>query len=265
MEIKLNIAMIGGSCERFLGVCFDSMPSNINKIIFIVDTTSKDNTIKKARELKEKFKDKLVLIEREYEHEHDGANGRARNIYLEYLKKYHIGEWCLVIDPDEIIDDRRENIINDIKDLMEKSEEAKRNNVEIKDTDFIFDVKMEHFIGDLSHIDRTKSEHFAPTRLFLISEELYYPEFEHVLLKVKNKETPGNTLLYSGVTLWHLAYTENAFGVLRRYNVNVKKSHIHTPEFLRAWLFQHAFGTYARKEIDYNTIPSTLKKLFGVN
>ena len=46
---------------------------------------------------------KFTIIDRLYEHTHIGANGRARNAYLDILKQKEMGSYCAVIDSDEVL------------------------------------------------------------------------------------------------------------------------------------------------------------------
>lgn len=275
---KLNIALIGGNCGHHMDICFNAIPDEVNKIIFVCDTTSKDDTLQKAEEWKKKWGDRFVLIKRDYEHDSPYGNGRARNVYLQYLQEHHDKEWCLVLDPDEILSDNCLRMLSDTTTYFEHLDKGIRKELNTGKSinipasqryeyDHFMNVRMEHFIRDLRHVDRTLQKHYAPYRMFMVSKRLTYPEVEHPVLTTK-KEFSNTKYLecnYDAIILWHLAYASYPFDVLRRYKSNMKKSNIHSEEFLKTWLHTHAFGYYPVEEIDINMLPTQLKKEFMVS
>ena len=121
---------------------------------------------------------------------------------------------------------------------------------------------MRHLQGDLGHEDATVPEHFVPNRLFLISEATKYPEVEHPVLEGKDPKLQTHT---NCTTIWHLAYVPNMWDIKRRYENHLKKSDIHTPEFLKSWYYSHLFGQYPSKQFDPVELPKILLDRFGID
>lgn len=234
---KLIVCVMGQNCERFIKMCLESA-KNADAIIYC-DGGSTDKTLDIVKLYS------ATIIQQNYDQEDIGMNGKQRNFYLNYLKKNYPNDWALCLDADEIVED-----LNKIKEFIKSAKPA------------LYSVKMRHLIGDLAHEDATVETHFVPNRLFKISEADHYPEVEHsVLIPKKGSEQ----LAYAGTTIWHLAYIPNMWEIKRRYDNHVKKSSIHTPEFLRQWYFWHLFGTYPKKEFDPEELPEILLNEFGIN
>lgn len=126
----------------------------------------------------------------------------------------------------------------------------------------VFDIRMEHFIGDLGHIDRTVPIHRTPRRLFKITDDLNYPCVEHPVLQGDFDDSDVG--FFVGGTIFHLAYCSNAFDVKKKYLNHLKKSNMHTPEYLRDWYEAHLFGQYPRKVIRTLEIPEVILNEFGI-
>jgi CDP-glycerol glycerophosphotransferase (TagB/SpsB family)/glycosyltransferase involved in cell wall biosynthesis len=90
--MKLSISMMVKNESKYLRKCLESLKpirDAIESELIIVDTGSTDNTVEIAKE----FTDKV------YFHEWNSDFSEMRNITI----KYCTGEWCLVIDGDEVI------------------------------------------------------------------------------------------------------------------------------------------------------------------
>ena len=268
---KLVVALIGDKCQRTLRLCLDSIKDVADMIVFVwgkeeIETNNileteydfKDLSCLNARMnsdltaiIKYSIKDgNKIIIPRRYEHEHKGANGRARNCYLDFVKKHCNGWWCIVIDPDEIVQNP-ELIRNVIKETEDKVGKEKT---------IVLNPKMRHLIGDLAHEDCTREEHFAPGRFFRVSQDLYYEECEHPVTRSKNKE-----FLWfhcRGFVIWHLAHAMEMFNILHRYKTHTSKSQIHSSEFLSKWYWWHITGAYPKAGISLNELPDILKHHF---
>ena len=252
---KLVVALIGDKCQRTLRLCLDSVKDVADMIVFVWGGEEQET----ADILREEYKfvdrvipdgNKFYIIERDYEHEHKGANGRARNCYLDFVKKHCNGWWCIVIDPDEIVQNP-ELIRNVIKETEDKVGKEKT---------IVLNPKMRHLIGDLAHEDCTREEHFAPGRFFRVSQDLYYEECEHPVTRSKNKE-----FLWfhcRGFVIWHLAHAMEMFNILHRYKTHTSKSQIHSSEFLSKWYWWHITGAYPKAGISLNELPDILKHHF---
>ena len=255
--VKLNVAILAGNCEDTIALCIDSVKDVADKIIIIYDTTSRDFTKDiidvKALEINQ-GKQKVLILERAYEHNPDVkfANSIARNFYLDYLKKNHKGEWCLVLDADEVCDEGINKVKEQVMDLENK-----------KVGPYLLSPRMEHFIGDLGHVDATREIHFVQHRLFKIEDSLAYPNGEHPVLGSSKKE------MFSGVlptfTIWHFAYAREMFYIKERYLNHKAKSEIHSGNYLNEWYFAHLSGTYGKKQIQLDRLPNIIKKEFGLD
>jgi len=251
---KLNVVIMGQDAERFLPMCLKSV-QDADNIIFC-DGGSTDNTLNyiegmRVSLLLERQKNGgieneysfLFVIENKYNQEDKGMNGKQRGFYLDYLKKHHLGEWVLVLDADEVLDDGG---IQKIRDFIDNPPENMTD---------IISVKMRHFIESLGNEDATKTEHFVPHRLFKIKEDMFYPETEHPVLHSPSVKA---IMHFRGTTIWHLAYC-------KRYLNHLKKSEMHTKEFLLEWYLAHLFGRYPKKQVGAWEIPETILNEFLID
>ena len=236
---NLIVCLMGQDCERYLKMSLESVKEA--DIILYLDGGSKDDSIKLAQ------KYGAVILRNKFNQKDKLMNSKQRNFYLDYLKKYHMGDWCLVLDADEVVSD-----FDKIKELINWTGDLKP----------LISLKMRHFENILGFEDATEKEHFVPNRLFKISEDLFYPDGEHTILCTKKpnmKQYCGN---WDGITIWHLAYCSGIFDFRKRYLNHLKKSEIHTKEFLEDWYFSHLFGLYPRSQVNLEEIPSIILKEF---
>lgn len=256
-DFKLICCIMGGNCEKSIDMCIKSV-EQFDKIIMLYDTSSKDKTINKLSDWKDKLKDKLEIYNREYDHslENEKANGEARNYYLSILKeKYSDGKtYCLVLDADEVLDDNGYNALH--KYISEIKED---------ETKCICSVKMRHFIYCLGLEDNTKQIHFVLNRLFLIDKDLFYPEIEHPVLSTTSENT--FSLICDCTTIWHLSnVTQNLDYINDRYTTHMSKAlNTHNPEFLKSWKYAHMFGRYPIKLVNVTEIPSTILNYYNID
>ena len=245
---NLIISYIGDSCSEFLPLSFDSIKDIAEKIIFVWGM--KDIETKKILDkYKEELKNKLIVIESEYNQEYKGQNGKQRNIYLKYLQTNHKGDLNLTLDPDEVIDDR-------FKDFLKSKE------IETMTDNHILSIHMRHTIRDLATEDATVEQHFVHNRMFKVNDDLFYPESEHPVLISKSPDVKyGYTNMF---TIWHLGSSREMFAIKKKYDNHRQKSEMHTPQFLRQWLNWHLFGTYPCKRFDPRKLPSIVKKHFEI-
>ena len=236
-ENKLVIVVMGQNVEKYIKMCLDSV-KDTDKILFC-DGGSTDRTLDIIKRYPE-----VELIVNKYDQDDLGMNGKQRNFYLNYLKKVCPNWWALCLDADEVVED-----LDKIKELINKSPEA------------IYSIKMRHLIGDLSHEDATQEKHYVLNRLFKVSCVEEYPEVEHPVLQAKK----GVKVLGTDcTTIWHLAYVPNMWAIKKRYDNHVKKSNMHTPEYLKGWYYSHLFGTFPTKQFNPAELPVQLLKNFGI-
>lgn len=259
---------MGQNCEKFIGMCMKSIKT-ADAIVYI-DGGSTDLTISKVYEFYETEAsagvDDCHVIENAYNQEDKSMNGKQRNYYLNHLKRHYPNDWCLCLDADEVVGD-----LEKIKEFIQTAVPAAYN------------VKMRHFQQDLGHEDATQEKHWVLHRLFKISEADYYPNVEHPVLIAKTyKEAliaSQHTVLFKVVedqtyylegfcdktTIWHLAYIPNLWDIKKRFDSHMKKSNMHTPEYLNQWYRSHLFGSYPKKNIDLIEIPDIILNEFSIN
>lgn len=240
---KLVVVIMGQDCEEFIGMCLESV-KDADDIVYC-DGGSVDGT----QEIVSKFFEKEYngipwIIENNYNQEDKAMNGKQRNFYLDCLKKENIGEWCLVLDADEVLEDfgiqKIKQIISQIKHPM------------------ILSPRMHHFVGDLGHEDFTQDQHWVLNRLFKITEDLYYPETEHPVLQ--GNASTGKV----DVHIWHLRECLGVFNTQKKHEWNTNKSQMHNKAYLDWWHKSMLFGNYPRKRVYYGNIPFPIKQKFGI-
>ena len=265
---KLVVVIMGENAERFISMSLESV-KDADAIVYC-DGGSIDNTlnivmdngllIANSNGEMPNFsigtnRENMRIIQNPYDQEDIGMNGKQRNFYLNYVKENYPDYWCLAIDADEVVED-----LNKIKEFIQEAKPA------------VYSVKMKHFIGDLGHEDSAVEKHWVPNRLFKISNADYYPEVEHPILQSKEEivtqfriETYCPYEQTDCTTIWHLAYIPNLWEMKKRYENHLKKSNMHTPQFLKEWYFSHIFGSYPRKEIKFIEIPPIILREFGID
>src|SRR3990167_2660249 len=124
----------------------------------------------------------------------------------------------------------------------------------------VWSVRMEHFIGDLGHVDNTVEKHYVPHRLFKIEDDLYYDPVEHPVLRGNFNEVG-----LCEVKIFHLAYCGAMWEIKKRYDNHLLKSNMHTPEFLKQWYYWHLFGQYPNREVNPADIPEIILNKFGID
>ena len=263
---KLIGLIMAGNCEQFIDLCIKSVIDQVDKLIICYDSTSKDNTdvhisdwetsYNKGNEYDYK-NHKIVTIERPYEHDLKvkNANSNQRNFYLDYLKKNHLGDYCLALDADEVCD---ENVVK-LKDTIKELESYDAvNKVAI-----VSSPEMVHFIGDLGHEDATREKHYCPNRFFKVTEDLYYPEGEHPVLNstAETKWCPKIDFF----KIYHFAYAREMFYIKDRYLNHLAKSEIHTKDYLQNWCYLHLLGEYPKRKLNVTQLPKVIKEYFKID
>jgi len=249
MTEKLITVIMGQDCERFIEMALESVKDS--DVVIYCDGGSNfrfwEDTEYDGEFVHNLWKD-VIVIENRYNQEDKLMNGKQRNFYLEYVKKHYPNDWCLVIDADEVTED-----LSKIKEFINDSKTPKG----------LYSVHMRHFQQDLGHEDATQKMHFVPNRLFKISEAGQYPLGEHPVLQGKDEGI--NNLRTVCTTIWHLAYIPNLWEIKKRYDNHMKKSEIHTPEFLKQWYYAHLFGQYPSNPITLTDIPEIILRNFGID
>jgi len=236
-------AMIYQDAEDYIEMALRSVMTWADKII-LVDGGCKDRTNDIVNFLKD---ERFVCLQNTWIDSDKGMDGKQRNIYLNYLMEHHEGDWCLVIDSDEVASD---NCIH-LKDICKAME---------KEEIYLASPHMEHFVYDLMHVDATKEKHHCPHRLFKIVKGSAYPEVEHNVLQIPNITKRADL---NEITLFHLGYIRGMFSVVNRYVKNIKKSNIHNKDYLDKWKDSHLFGVYPTR-IYEGEYPRAMRDYFGI-
>lgn len=245
---KLVVVVMGQDCEKFIGMCLNSVKEG-DAVVYL-DGGSNDNTKKIfAREWRGTGKN-WKIINNKYNQEDIKMNGKQRNFYLNYVKKNYPDWWCLVLDADEVVED-----LSKIKEFIN------RDNVSGY-VGGVWSLKMRHLIGDLAHEDNSLPKHFVANRLFKIKHADKYPEIEHPILKPISNIKPGAT---DCTTIWHLSHIAEAFNVKQKYENHLKKSKMHSSEFLKQWYWNHLFGQFPRKAFNPIKLPDVILKEFNID
>ena len=237
MSEEIVIAYIGQDCEKVVEMSLKSV-KDADAIVFL-DGGSTDNTKKIVKKYAHDF------MHNDYKQIDKMMNGKQRNIYLNFVKERYPGWWCLVLDPDEIVED-----FSKIKEFIQKAPK-----------DFLYSIKMRHLIGDLGHEDASLPVHFVPHRLFYITDDLHYPETEHPVLQNSNVQTINHDM----TTIWHLSYIPNMWELKKKYENHIEKSEMHTKQYLKNWYYAHIFGQFPTAPINIIDLPKILLEEFGID
>jgi len=242
---RLVVVIMGQDCEKFIRMCLESV-KEADAIVYCDGGSTNEFKSYWIREIvKKKNMKNIHWIENLYNQEDKKMNGKQRNFYLNYIKENYPDYWCLCIDVDEVVEN-----LSKVKEFIQTAKYG------------LISVKMRHLVGDLSHEDTTQENHWVLNRLFKISEADCYPETEHPVLQGKEREPVMAT---NCTTIWHLAYIPGMFDIKKKYENHIKKSEMHSKEFLRDWYFQHLFGYYPRKRFNLGELPEIILNEFGTS
>ena len=239
--------------EELLELSIKSVIDSLDAIYIIYSKTDGDRTKEMInREFTKEQKDKIFIFDKLYPHNKKGADGIQRNEYLKILKEKELGSWCIVLDSDEVVDD-----ISQLRKFLEFKESGGNEDCSYDDKTDCYSPKMRHLIHSLNFEDITKEEHFVPCRLFKVTKDLIYPEIEHSVLTGWKSH-----IEYKDLTIWHLGSARDCFGYLKKYKNNLKKSDVHSEDFLRQWYLSHIFDKYPKKEFNPCELPKVIKEKF---
>lgn len=239
-EPKLIVVYIVEKDEDLFKLSYESIKDVADAVIII------DGNKEKSYRYSDAPND--IICNVPYPHNDKGANGKQRNEYIKILKERFIGDYCLVLDADEVVDYPKK-----IKEVINHMETQKVNCV---------NIHMRHFVGSLGQEDNTVDKHFVPTRLFKITPDIYYDEEEHVVLKSKKEMMVAPI---EDFCIYHFGYSREIFTLLKKYKNHCEKSNIHTSEFLTEWYHSHLTGKFPTKEVDITTLPKIIKDHFQIN
>ncbi len=237
--------MTENDCD-WLELSIKSVVDIVDKVYVIYSPTDADNT----EEMVKQFGDKIELIKSQYAHESLGADGMQRNKYLEVLKEKEMDSWCLVLDSDEVVDDRFESFVNNIK----KSK---------LETQCIGNIRMVHMFGNFATEDNQAPIHYVPRRLFKVCPTLKYTNAEHSMLYTEGEEYP--IVNVDEFVIFHFSDVKHMMGLKKKYKNQLSKSEIHTPGYLRWWYESRLYGYYPTGPFPPHQLPNIVKKEFFID
>ncbi|ASW43117.1 glycosyltransferase [Clostridium isatidis] len=184
----LSIAMIVKNEENNLPRALEALMALKNKIdyeIIIVDTGSEDNTIHIAKQYTNKV----------FKKEWTGNFSEMRNYSISKCK----GEWILVLDADEVLENP-----NELIKFFKAKDVKKFNSATIKFKNMITNKENDYLIGTL-------------VRLFRNRKEFYYTGRVHEQPKILEPTKLTN------ITLIHYGYSRESFNLMNyKYERNLK-------------------------------------------
>ena len=83
MSEKLVVCIMGQNCEKFIGMCLESV-KEADAIVYC-DGGSEGEWWEKILELEDKTKPIIDIIQNTYDQEDKQMNGKQRNRYLKFL------------------------------------------------------------------------------------------------------------------------------------------------------------------------------------
>lgn len=236
---KLIVVIMGQDCEDTIDMCLESV-KDADKIIYL-DGGSKDKTLKIIG-------DRAEIIKNKFDKSNPDMISIQRNFYLDYLKENYMGEWVLVLDADEVVDN-----LEPFKKVIEEQNYGT-----------IFSPKMRHFIYTLGFEDATQPTHYVANRFFQVLDYLKYPIGEHCILGIKKEPlVPQN--LRDNLLIWHLGYLGGAYDVKKRFDQQLLRNNGHSEKFLKDWNKTHILGRYPVRSVNPDDLPEIILKNFGLS
>jgi len=208
-----------------------SLQSVLNFVdrVLIIDGGSTDGTL----DLIDSFHSpKIIVIHSPWQNN----DGHQRNQYLKFLSMIADDAWVLVLDADEVLSDNGDK-------LREIAEKCNKNGP------FIFNPRMEHFIGNLRWINNRAPKHYVPRRFFKFRSNLFYDTTQHPVLRgfPEVEEIPN----LDDVIIFHYGACKGIEKAIKMYPINLKRSKMHTPEFAKQLMDWEVFGDYPVRESPY--------------
>lgn len=245
---KLIGVIIGQDAEHTIDLAMNSLKGCDN--IIYIDGGSTDTTLA----LVDNFfieQGEGRILENEWNKTKDNMASIQKNFILKHLKENHLGDWVIYIDADEMLDD---GAINIIKTFIEN----------VSDDTEIYDVRMRHLMYNLALEDSVHPVHRTPTRLFKVTEKIFFPKGNHVTLKGGKNDNSG---FCPDVVLWHFAYCGGIWDIKKRYDgQKIRRGpQSHKIENLKQWKNAHLFGGYPISNVDETDLPEALLEQFDID
>lgn len=202
-----------------LTLCLKSILPFVDEVI-IIDGGSEPRHL----EAIDKFDDCRIKV---IHHKWLGWDSFQRDQYLKYASK----DWILVIDSDECLSDNAWR-------LKEVAQECEKNPSLPK----IYDIRMIHYIYHLYNVDTTVPVHYVPRRFFKNMPGLYYDYTRKHGSIIGNFSEVGRI---DDVVIHHYSHVKGLLHSVRwKYEDNIRRSEMHTPDFMAWWRKNLLSGTY---------------------
>jgi len=232
--VSIGVIMICGKNEGYVHLALQSVLCFADEIVIVGDPD--DDTQKLINSVGDK---RIKQIYRKW----DGNYGSARTLAVNNIST----EWIFSIDADECVTDNAFLL----KDIAETAGEV--NN---------FHVEYIHFINHMGLIDDTQTVHGGIRRFYKRFDNVHYAPEVH---EIATSDKFGDALLIQEVKLYHLGYVPHLIDVQKKYEMNKKRSTIHSKQYLEDWHSQHLYGTYkvrpTPKEV-LDEMPFPIKEMF---
>lgn len=226
--------MLCAKREEFIDLALESCLGAVDKVFIVGDPDEQTRQLikKGAQGLEHE------IVWRDW----DGDYGKARNFGLSKIPAKY--EWMLSLDADEVLSDDAQY---SLASLQNEGVHA-------------LNLRMEHFIRDLGHVDATKEKHEALIRFYKF-EEVSYPEGMHEVLMLPVRAVLAPAL--EKPVIYHLGGLKSIRQYPEKYRVNSLHSTVHSPDFLAWWKWAHVIGEYPTRKIKPEEIRSTvIRKAF---
>lgn len=243
---KVILCSIAKDEEDWIPLMLESVKPFIKKFILVLDNRTSDNTLFVSKQFCYKNNIEFEYVSYSRDDNDKGSDGKQRNIYIDILKKKHIGEWILVLDADEIW---KGNLSETLGEIIDKYPSKT-----------CFDLKFRHLLSNFGHEDATLPEHWTARRLFQMKDSLFYPELEHNVLSGIELDEIGR---FPANEVFHFAHCrKSAFYWKDKFDGAMQRSTTHSPEFKEQWYYSHILGQYPGKSLNYEELPAVIKNKF---
>lgn len=232
--MKLSgLVLFKNEAEYFLKECVQSMLQVCDEVVAI-DTGSMDESLNVLSSLNDP---RVRLYRRMW------SSPRDYTIIKNWGIGLCSGDWVLSMDADEVLDDNAA--------LIRKAVEES-GGVEC------FSLRGRHYINHLAQEDATVAQHIWAFRLFRNHGGIRYPEGTmHGLPQGFRTHA-----VLEPVFIHHYGYVRNQCFNLQRFENNMRKLEMHTPDAMRGWLKSHVAGNYAVQPVSTKLHPSFIRKKF---
>lgn len=236
--------VIGGDSEHTIKLALMSLKGC--EKVFYLDGGSTDKTLEIAKDYCDE------IWHNHYDKDRQGMSSIQKDVLLNKLRASgYTGEWITYLDADEMLE---ENGLQKIE----------KNIKDVTDTE-CFDIRMVHLMDNITTEDATSEIHRTLTRVFKLTDDVYFPFGEHVCLHGMKDNVSGFIL---STIVFHLAYCDGIWAVKKRYDGQVARRATkgsHDLEYLKNWNLLHLLGVYPKRKINPLILPDFFLKELNIN